>query len=199
MMGTARWPLAAGGGLRLGAPGQDRDDRASRSRPPTMAGPAASSSRPSAPRPCSKRAIPASRSSSRPRRTAPPRPTRWRISTTQGIDALVILPHNSDELTDPIRQVKAKGVFVTVVDRALSRSVDPGPLRRGQQPRSRPRRGRLYQGQAPASGNVVVIRGLPIVIDEERAEGLRRRPSRAAASRCSTASSATGSATTPSR
>ncbi|WP_163616817.1 substrate-binding domain-containing protein, partial [Klebsiella pneumoniae] len=39
---------------------------------------------------------------------------------TQGIDALVTLPHNSDELTDPIRQVKAKGVFVTVVDRALS-------------------------------------------------------------------------------
>ena len=30
------------------------------------------------------------------------------------------LPHNSDELTDPLRQVKAKGIFVTVVDRALS-------------------------------------------------------------------------------
>ena len=40
--------------------------------------------------------------------------------TTQGIDALVTLPQNSDELTDPIRQVKQKGVFVTVVDRALS-------------------------------------------------------------------------------
>src|SRR6478735_5782570 len=39
--------------------------------------------------------------------------------TTQGIDALVTLPHNSDELTDPLKAVKAKGIFVTVVDRAL--------------------------------------------------------------------------------
>ncbi|MGH6859733.1 MAG: substrate-binding domain-containing protein, partial [Phyllobacterium sp.] len=36
--------------------------------------------------------------------------------TTQGMDALVTLPHNSDELTDPLRQVKEKGIFVTVVD-----------------------------------------------------------------------------------
>jgi len=33
--------------------------------------------------------------------------------TTQGINALVVLPHNPDELTDPIKKVKDKGVFIT--------------------------------------------------------------------------------------
>jgi len=36
---------------------------------------------------------------------------------TQGIDALVILPHDPNVLTDPIRKVHQKGPFVTVVDR----------------------------------------------------------------------------------
>src|ERR1700685_1377737 len=37
--------------------------------------------------------------------------------STQGIDALVVLPHDPNVLTDPIRKVKNKGTFVTVVDR----------------------------------------------------------------------------------
>ena len=36
------------------------------------------------------------------------------------IDALVILPFESDPLTDPVRYVKETGVFVTVVDRGLA-------------------------------------------------------------------------------
>src|ERR1700683_430971 len=36
---------------------------------------------------------------------------------TQGINALVILPGDPNVLTDPIRKVKDKGTFVTVVDR----------------------------------------------------------------------------------
>ena len=90
--------------------------------------------------------------------------------TTQGIDALVTLPHNSDELTDPIRQVKAKGVFVTVVDRALS---DPA-IQDLYVAGNNPDLGRVageYLKKTLGSGNVVVIRGLPIVIDEERQKG----------------------------
>ena len=90
--------------------------------------------------------------------------------TTQGIDALVTLPHNSDELTDPIRQVKAKGVFVTVVDRALS---DPS-IQDLYVAGNNPDLGRVagdYLKKAMGTGNVVVIRGLPIVIDEERQKG----------------------------
>ena len=90
--------------------------------------------------------------------------------TTQGIDALVTLPHNSDELTDPIRQVKAKGVFVTVVDRALADSSIQDLYVAGNNPELGRVAGKYIKDKL-GTGNVVVIRGLPIVIDEERQKG----------------------------
>ena len=90
--------------------------------------------------------------------------------TTQGIDALVTLPHNSDELTDPLRQVKEKGVFVTVVDRALSDPTIQDLYVAGNNPEL----GRVageYLKDTLKTGDVAVIRGLPIVIDEERQKG----------------------------
>lgn len=90
--------------------------------------------------------------------------------TTQGIDALVALPHNSDELTDPIRQVKQKGVFVTVVDRALSDQSIQDLYVAGNNPELGRVAGK-YIKDTLGTGDVVVIRGLPIVIDEERIKG----------------------------
>lgn len=90
--------------------------------------------------------------------------------TTQGIDALVALPHNSDELTDPIRQVKSKGVFVTVVDRALSDQSIQDLYVAGNNPELGRVAGK-YIKDTLGTGDVVVIRGLPIVIDEERIKG----------------------------
>lgn len=88
----------------------------------------------------------------------------------QGIDALVTLPHNSDELTDPIRSVKEEGIFVTVVDRALSDPTIHDLYVAGNNPEL----GRVageYLKENLGTGDVVVIRGLPIVIDEERQQG----------------------------
>ncbi|OWJ66218.1 ABC transporter substrate-binding protein [Inquilinus limosus] len=90
--------------------------------------------------------------------------------TTQGIDALVALPHNSDELTDPIRQVKSKGVFITVVDRALSDQSIQDLYVAGNNPELGRVAGK-YIKDTLGTGDVVVIRGLPIVIDEERIKG----------------------------
>ncbi|MGH9914508.1 ABC transporter substrate-binding protein [Phyllobacterium sp. TAF24] len=90
--------------------------------------------------------------------------------TTQGINALVTLPHNSDELTDPIRQVKSKGVFVTVVDRALSDPTIQDLYVAGNNPELGRVAGKYLKDKL-GTADVVVIRGLPIVIDEERQKG----------------------------
>ncbi|MBD3845224.1 ribose transport system substrate-binding protein [Bosea sp. OAE752] len=90
--------------------------------------------------------------------------------TTQKIDALVTLPHNSDELTDPIRAVKKKGVFVTVVDRALTDPTIQDLYVAGNNPELGRVAG-LYLKEKLGKGDIVVIRGLPIVIDEERQKG----------------------------
>lgn len=91
--------------------------------------------------------------------------------TAQGIDALVTLPHNSDELTDPIRQVKEGGVFVTVVDRALSDPAIQDLYVAGNNLELGKVAGEYIKDRMKDGGDVVVIRGLPIVIDEERQKG----------------------------
>ena len=90
--------------------------------------------------------------------------------TTQGIDALVVLPHNSDELTGPLKTVKEKGVYITVVDRALS---DPS-INDLYVAGNNPELGRVagtYMKDTLGTADIVIIRGLPIVIDEERQKG----------------------------
>jgi ribose transport system substrate-binding protein len=87
--------------------------------------------------------------------------------TTQGIDALVVLPHNPDELTDPIRKVKSKGTFITVVDRvARDRSIED--LYVGGDNPGIGSQAAAFLKQKLTKGDVVVIRGLPIPIDEIR-------------------------------
>ncbi|GAB1580339.1 ABC transporter substrate-binding protein [Phyllobacterium phragmitis] len=91
--------------------------------------------------------------------------------SAQGMDALVTLPHNSDELTDPIRQVKEKGIFVTVVDRALSDQTIQDLYVAGNNPELGRVAGEYIKKELGGKGDIVVIRGLPIVIDEERQKG----------------------------
>lgn len=90
--------------------------------------------------------------------------------TTQGINALVVLPHNSDELTGPLKAVKEKGVFITVVDRALSDPTINDLYVAGNNPEL----GRVagtYMKDKLGTADIVIIRGMPIVIDEERQKG----------------------------
>src|SRR5689334_6967203 len=42
------------------------------------------------------------------------------LVSTQHIKALIILPYESGPLTEPVRELKKKGLFLTVVDRALT-------------------------------------------------------------------------------
>ncbi len=87
------------------------------------------------------------------------------------IDALVILPFESDPLTEPVAQVKEAGVLVTVVDRGL---IDP-TIQDIYVAGNNPEMGRVsceyIADRLGGEGNIVVLRGIPTVIDNERVEG----------------------------
>ena len=87
--------------------------------------------------------------------------------TAQKIDALVVLPFNSDELTNPVREVKKRGTFITVVDRGLKDASIQDIYVAGNNPEFGRVSGK-YMADNLKQGNVVVFRGIPTVIDEER-------------------------------
>ncbi|MGX5664544.1 ABC transporter substrate-binding protein [Rhizobium daejeonense] len=90
----------------------------------------------------------------------------------QGIDALVILPTDPDPLVNAIKEVKSKGTFVSIVDRAPS--VNDNSVRdlyvAGNNPALGEVAGQYIKDNTP-DAEVVVIRGLPIPIDQQRQDG----------------------------
>ena len=88
--------------------------------------------------------------------------------TTQGIDALVVLPHDPNVLTDPIRKVKDKGTFVTVVDRIASDRSIYDLYVGGDNPGLGASAAAYMKQKMAGKGDIVIIRGLPIPIDEAR-------------------------------
>lgn len=92
--------------------------------------------------------------------------------STQGIDALVILPSDPDPLVNAIKQVKAKGTFVALVDRAPSNNdLSVRDLYvAGNNPALGAVAGDYIKANSP-DAQVVVIRGLPIPIDQQRQDG----------------------------
>ncbi len=87
--------------------------------------------------------------------------------SSQRIDALVVLPFNSDELTNPVREVKKKGTLVTVVDRGLKDPSIQDIYVAGNNPEFGRVAGKYFVDNLK-QGYVVVFRGIPTVIDEER-------------------------------
>lgn len=84
------------------------------------------------------------------------------------MNALVLLPLESSSLTQPTAQVKNKGVYVTVVDRGLTNPGAQNAYVAGDNTAF----GRLaadYLGKRlNGKGNIVVLRGMPSTIDNER-------------------------------
>lgn len=90
----------------------------------------------------------------------------------QGLDALVILPTDPDQLVNAIKEVKAKGTFVTIVDRAPS--VNDTTVRDLYVAGNNPALGKVageYIKATTPDAEVVVIRGMPIPIDQQRQDG----------------------------
>jgi len=90
------------------------------------------------------------------------------LVTVNKINALVVFPFESAALTQPVAQVKAKGVYITVVDRGLTDPSIQDAYVAGDN---------TAFGKVPAEylakalggkGNVVALRGIPTTIDNER-------------------------------
>ncbi|MFH1805082.1 MAG: substrate-binding domain-containing protein [Pseudomonadota bacterium] len=93
------------------------------------------------------------------------------LVSVQNIDALVVLPFESDPLTVPVQQVKQAGKFVTVVDRGLSLPGIEDVYVAGNNPELGRVSGEYIKGRLDGKGKIVILRGIPTVIDEERVEG----------------------------
>lgn len=84
------------------------------------------------------------------------------------IDALVVLPFESDPLTQPVAQVKEQGIFITVVDRGLA---DPGIQDlyvSGNNTVFGRVAGQYFADTLSEGDNIVILRGIPTTIDTER-------------------------------
>ncbi|MDB5530647.1 MAG: RbsB [Devosia sp.] len=90
---------------------------------------------------------------------------------TRGIDALVILPGDPDAMTSAIKQVKDAGKFVTVVDRQLSINGVENLYVAGDNPGLGANAAAYFKEALPEGGNIVILRGLPIPIDQQRFDG----------------------------
>lgn len=91
--------------------------------------------------------------------------------STRGIDALVILPGDPDAMTSAIKQVKDAGKFVTVVDRQLSIDGVENLYVAGDNPGLGANAATYIKEALPEGGNIVILRGMPIPIDQQRFDG----------------------------
>ena len=87
------------------------------------------------------------------------------------IDALVILPFESAPLTGPVRNVKRRGVFVTVVDRGLSEEGIADVYVAGNNAEMGRVSAEYIKEALDNTGDIVVLRGIPIC---NRYSALRR-------------------------
>ena len=92
------------------------------------------------------------------------------MQTVNKINALVILPMESAPLTQPVAQIKNKGVFVTVVDRGLTDTSAQDAYVAGDNPGFGKVSAEYMVKAMGGKGDLVILRGKPTVIDNERVD-----------------------------
>ncbi|MBP2561662.1 ribose transport system substrate-binding protein [Neorhizobium galegae] len=95
------------------------------------------------------------------------------LSARRKLDALVILPHTSEELTTPVKAVKDAGTFITVVDRGLNDPTIQDLYVAGDNIAVGRNTAKFMIDKLGGKGNLVVLRGIPTVIDDERIKGFQ--------------------------
>lgn len=90
------------------------------------------------------------------------------LVSAHGIDALVVLPFESDPLTDPVLNAKKSGALITVVDRGLSQPDIEDIYVAGNNPELGRVSAQYMKTRLGEGDNIVILRGIPTVIDNER-------------------------------
>jgi ribose transport system substrate-binding protein len=90
------------------------------------------------------------------------------LISVQQIDALVVLPFESDPLVEPVRQAKEAGAFITVVDRGLPDTSIQDVYVAGNNTELGAVSAEYFLSRLGEGDNIVILRGIPTVIDTER-------------------------------
>lgn len=85
----------------------------------------------------------------------------------KGIDALVVLPFDSDTPVSVIRRAKDQGVYVVSVDRGLAQPIADVYIAGDNRAFGR-ESARYMVEKLDGEGNIVILRGMAVEIDEER-------------------------------
>lgn len=88
----------------------------------------------------------------------------------RSIDALIVLPMESDPLTEPVKYIKSQGVFITVIDRGLAEEGIEDLYVAGNNAQYGAAAGRYFVEKFPDGAKIVVLRGIPTVIDDIRVD-----------------------------
>jgi ribose transport system substrate-binding protein len=86
------------------------------------------------------------------------------------INALVIFPLESASLTQPVTQLKNKGVYITVVDRGLTTTSAQDAYVAGDNTAFGKLPAEYLAKRLGGTGNIVVLRGMPSTLDNERVD-----------------------------
>ncbi len=90
---------------------------------------------------------------------------------TRDIAALVVLPFEAEPLTGPVQALSESGIWITVVDRGLSVEGIEDLYVAGDNPGFGRVSGEFFTQAMPDGGQIVVLRGIPTTIDNERLAG----------------------------
>lgn len=90
---------------------------------------------------------------------------------TRGIDALVVLPFESEPLTGPIQRIADSGVWVTVVDRGLAQDGIEDLYVAGDNDSFGRTAGTYFADTLDEGAKIVVMRGIASTVDNERVAG----------------------------
>ncbi len=92
---------------------------------------------------------------------------------TRNIDALVVLPFESEPLTAPVQSVAEQDIWVTVVDRGLSVEGIEDLYVAGDNTGFGRVAGEYFAENLSEGDQIVVLRGIPTTLDNERVEAFQ--------------------------